>query len=133
MVTIAKVKGRVLASEWHMLSVGVLTLVWYALGFVKFGPTGLEAANMSPWTQASLAACLWGGLAGAALLLVRSRFALQAFVVALVGILAASMNLFILAATPANLYAMPALLGIWLITLAALFYTSRVHALGLLR
>ena len=133
MDTTAKVHDGRFASDWHMLSVGALTLVWYALGFVKFGVTGLDAANMSFWTQASLAACLWGGLAGAALLLVRSRFALQAMVVALVGMIVASMNLFILAEAPANLYAMPAVLGLWLITLVTVFYTSRVHALGLLR
>ena len=121
------------ALPWHMLAVGGLTLIWYALGFAEFGLTGTASHGFSGWTQASLAGCLWGGFAGAVLLLFRSRLAVQALVVALVGVMATSLDLFVLTAEPGNLYAMPTLLGLWLITQVSLFYALRVRSLGLLR
>ena len=133
MDTIANTQARGFAGEWHIRAVGALALVWYAIGFAQFGPSGLSAAGMSGWTQAALGASLWGGFVAGGLLLMRSRFAVQASVVALMGMMVTSLGHFVLAATPANLYAMPMLLGMWLITLPIVLYASRVHALGLLR
>lgn len=118
---------------WHLLGVGVLALVWNAHCFGYFGVTGSASPLVNGWTQAFLGAALWGGFAGGVLLLLRSRWAVQAFTTALVGMMATSASLFVLAAQPANLYAMPMMVGLWLITLAMLFYASRVHSRGLLR
>jgi hypothetical protein len=52
---------------------------------------------------------------------------------ALVGLIASSAVTFVFAGEPANLYAMPMMLGMWIITLATLFYASRVNELGQLR
>lgn len=130
----AETRGaRFLSAPWHLLSVGVLAIVWNALCFAHFGITGSASPLVNGWTQAFLAAAIWGGFAGGVLLLMRSRWAVQAFTTALVGVMATSANLFVLAMVPANLYAMPMMLGLWVITLAMLFYTSRIHARGELR
>ena len=118
---------------WHILSVGVLALVWNVLCFAHFGITGTASPIIHGWTQAFLGAALWGGFAGGVLLLMRSRWAVQAFTAALVGVMATSASLFVFAQEPANLYAMPMMLGLWVITLVTVFYASRIKTLGLLR
>ena len=120
-------------APWHLLSVGGLALIWNVLCFAHFGITGAASNIVNVWTQAYLGAALWGGFGGGVLLLMRSRWAVQAFTTALVGLMATSANLFVLAKVPANLYAMPMMLGLWVITLAMLFYASRIHMRGLVR
>lgn len=121
------------SAPWHLLSVGGLAVLWNVLCFAHFGITGTASDVVNFWTQAYLGAALWGGFGGGVLLLIRSRWAVQAFTTALVGMMAASANLFVLAQHPANLYAMPMMVGLWVITLAMLFYASRIHMRGLLR
>lgn len=124
---------RIAIAPWHLLSVGVLALVWNGLCFLHFGITGSALPEVHGWTQTFLGAAMWGGFGGGLLLLMRSRWAVQAFTTALVGLIAASANLFVFAEIPADLYAMPMMLSLWVITLAMLFYTSRVQTLGELR
>ena len=131
--TVNPKNARAFAIEWHMLVVGVLTVTWYCLGLAYFGVTGSAHAGFAGWTQVFLASSLLGGLGGGVLLLLRSRWSLQAFVCALVGLMLASAKLFLLGEAPANVYSMPMMLGMWFITLPALYYASREHAEGSLR
>lgn len=111
---------------WHLVAVGALGMVWYGISLTQFGVTGMNAPAGGVLAQAGLAACMLGGFAGSAMLLLRSRWAVQALTVALVGLIAMSADMFVLAEIRADLYAMPMMLGMWIITLATLFYTSRI-------
>lgn len=119
--------------SWNTLSVGVLTLFWYGMCLSKFGILGSTNPAFEGWAQAMLSVSVWSGLAGATLLSLRSRWAVQGLTMALVGLIASSAVTFVFAGEPANLYAMPMMLGMWIITLATLFYASRVNELGQLR
>lgn len=119
-------KAQVITLQWRHLALGGIASLWFSLCLAKFGVTGSELAIYSGWTKTFVASSLWGGLAGSMLLMLGSRWAVQAFTVALVGLMAASANLFIFPQVPANLYAMPTILGMWLITLATFFYALRM-------
>ncbi len=118
---------------WHRLSVGGLTLVWTLMAFAKYGALGTASPEVTGWGQAFVGAALWGSFAGSLLLLASSRWALQAFVTALVGVIGTALHVVALSDHPAALHEMPALYGTWLITITALYYTARIHALNLLR
>lgn len=126
LVNPGKIQGRPL--NWSLLALGGISGLWYSLCLAKFGVTGTELAIYSGWTKTFVASSLWGGLAGSMLVMLGSRWSVQAFTVSLVGLLAASVNLFIAPEVPANLYAMPTILGMWLITLATFLYASRIHS-----
>ncbi|EAQ29346.1 hypothetical protein NAP1_01200 [Erythrobacter sp. NAP1] len=121
------------AMPWHMLAVGILVLVWSMMVFAKYGALGTASGEISGWTQVYVAACVWGSFAGAILLLARSRWAVQAFVTGIVGIMAASFTMIVLNSPAGNIYHMPALFGLWVITQTALLYALRVRSRGLLR
>ncbi|MHA7819116.1 MAG: hypothetical protein ACX930_05665 [Erythrobacter sp.] len=112
--------------QWSLLALGAISGLWYSLCLAKIGVIGTDLAIYSGWTRTFVASSLWGGLTGSLLVTLGSRWAVQAFTVSLVGLLAASVNLFIVPDVPANLYAMPLLLGMWLITLPAFYYASRL-------
>lgn len=134
MLTIAKgANPDVPTLAWHTLAVGALTLAWTVMAFAKYGALGTGSGEVSGWAQAFIGASLWGSLAGSVLLLARSHWAVQGFVTALVGVMATAFHAFVLSEQPAALHEMPAIFGTWLITLTALYYATRVHALGLLR
>ena len=91
----------------HLWIVGVLALLWNAIGVYDYLMTRMRntdyLASMMPtvdpnamlawvdgfpiWAQAGWALGVWGGLVGALLLLMRSRWAVPAFAVSLVGAL----------------------------------------------
>lgn len=98
MATVAAVKA-----PWHLWAVGVLSLLWNAMGAADYVLTQLgnrawlESAGMGPeelayiasfpaWAVAGWAIGVWSCLAGSVLLLLRSRHAYPAFVIALLGI-----------------------------------------------
>ena len=116
---------------WHTLAVGALMLVWYGVCLAKFGIAGETAPMFGGWTQTFVTASVLGGLAGGALLLLRSPWSVQALTVTLVGLTSATASLFIFSVEPHNLYAMPTMLGMWLISLTTLLYASRVQPLDL--
>jgi hypothetical protein len=84
----------------HLWIVGVLSLLWNAFGCYDYLMTNLKSqaylAHMNPdmiaymdrlpaWTTGTWALGVWGGLAGAILLLIRSRYAVWLFALSLVG------------------------------------------------
>lgn len=89
----------------HLWIVGILALAWNAFGSFDYLMTRTQGAayiqSMMPgvnaqammdyidgfpiWVSSGWALGVWGGLAGAILLLVRSRWALTAYVVSLIG------------------------------------------------
>lgn len=91
---------------WHFWAVGILALVWNGFGATDYTMTQLENRGwfafmgmdeattdialawieaQPAWLSALWALGVWGGLAGAVLLLARNRLAVTAFLVSLVG------------------------------------------------
>lgn len=130
--------------------VAVLSLLWNAFGALDYTLTNLRYAaylkNFPPemvqvidampvWTLAAWALGVWGALAGSILLLIRSRFAIHAFAVSLLGLAVSSSYQFTLD-LPASLdtKGMNAMmLVIWIIAVGLLLYAIRMRRQGVLR
>jgi hypothetical protein len=89
-------------TPWHLWAVGILSLLWNAMGGIDYTMTHMHndawLANMTPeqiswveafpiWATSSWALGVWGAIAGSFLLLFRSRFAVHAFAVSLLGLI----------------------------------------------
>ena len=90
------------STPWHLWVVGVVSLLWNAFGGYDFimsatqGETYWRASGMSQamidyygampaWMYVPWVLGVWGAVAGSILLLMRSRFALHAFALSLLG------------------------------------------------
>ncbi len=90
-------------TPWHVWAVGVISLLWNAFGaydyvMSKLSPQsyfhqmGLSDASVAymlafpAWLTAFWALGVWGSVAGSVLLLMRSRHAVTAFVLSLLGL-----------------------------------------------
>ena len=84
----------------HLWIVGILSLIWNALGCYDYlmTMTGNQAwmsqftaeqiaywEALPTWTDATWAIGVWGGLVGAVLLLMRSRYAVWAYALSVIG------------------------------------------------
>ena len=134
----------------HLWIVGVLALVWNAFGCTDFSMTVTRnpewMAPLSPemidwldnapsWTIVTWALGVWGGLAGALLLLLRSRWAVAAFTISLLGLAVNQIYPFV-SDVPAMLTS-PASIGItlviWVVALFLLWYAVRLRGARVLR
>ena len=94
-----------MTSKWHLWVVGFASLVWNAFGALdylmtqlrtgwyvrQFSPDQLDYFYAMPgWVDAAWAFGVWFAVLGSVLLLLRSRFAVLAFVVSLAGMIVAS-------------------------------------------
>ncbi|MGI9237995.1 MAG: hypothetical protein ACR2QZ_11395 [Woeseiaceae bacterium] len=99
------------ATPWHLWVVGVVGLLWSAVGAMDyvmtqtrneaymsaFSPEQLEFFYGLPtWTVAAWAIAVWGGVIGAILLLMRRRHAVGVFVASLLAMLVTSFQNFVL-------------------------------------
>jgi hypothetical protein len=92
------------ATPWHLWAVGGISLLWNAFGGYDFvmsmtqGETYWRASGMTDamiayynampaWMYAPWVLGVWGAVAGSILLLLRSRFAVHAFALSLIGAL----------------------------------------------
>ena len=99
-------------TPWHIWATGGLTLLWNAIGAADytmthaggadylakngFGPEVIAYFDTLPlWATAGWAMGVWGGVLGSLLLLFRSRFAVLAFALSLLGIAMMTVNSFI--------------------------------------
>lgn len=90
-------------TPWHLWVVGVVALLWNGFGgydylmshlqgaayYQQVGMSDAQIAYMAAyptWMHGVWALGVWGAVAGSVLLLLRSRFALHAFVLSLLGI-----------------------------------------------
>ncbi|KPH60674.1 hypothetical protein ACLIMP_00810 [Novosphingobium aerophilum] len=88
-------------APWQLWVVGLVSLLWNAFGCTDFAMTVTRnpqwMAPLSPemidwldaaptWTVVTWALGVWGGLAGSLLLLLRSRWAVAAFTISLLGL-----------------------------------------------
>ena len=144
--------GDIAASgrPWHLWLVGVLSALWNSVGafdytmtqtrnpayLAQFTPEQLDYfASFPAWATGAWALGVWGAVAGSLLLLFRSRWAVQAFGIALAGL--AGTTLFEVTANhPAGLSTTSAwlfLASIWAITALLLWYALRMRARAVLR
>lgn len=102
----------------HLWIVGILALLWNAFGCYDYlmTETGNEAwlsqftteqiaywEALPAWLTALWALGVWGGLAGALLLLIRSRYAVWAFALSLLGIVVSFGYQFLATEMPASM------------------------------
>ena len=99
-------------TPWHLWVVGIIALLWNSIGALDFVMTQTRnAAYMAEftsaqldffssfpwWVNASWALGVWGGVLGAVLLLLRSRFAVPVFALSLLGLIITTFHNFVLA------------------------------------
>lgn len=134
-------------TPWHLWVVGVLTLLWNAVGGFSytvthlgmladlgFGETEIAYFESHPmWANAFWALGVWGAIAGSMLILLRSRFAVHAVLIAIVGLLGSNFYQFAMTDIPESMESPALVVFIWATTLFMLFYSSRMARAGVLR
>lgn len=143
----ASVIGGRAATPWHLWLVGGLTLLFNAMGIISYLTTKLgmlAAMGLTPeqiafmesypaWISAFWALGVWGAFAGSLLLLLRSRWAVAAMVVATVGLVGTTIGNYLVLEVPATMQAHTLDVAIWVVTLFLLFYSRRMALAGVLR
>ena len=131
----------------HLWIVGVLTLLWNAIGIfsytmTKFGQLpalGMTDADVEffdsfpVWANAFWAFGVWGAFLGSVLLLLRSRWAVPSLVVSVVGMIVTTIYQRFMIEVPPHLDSLPLSIAIWVITLAMLCYALKMRTAGVLR
>ena len=135
----------------HLWIVGLLSTVWNGFGAFDYlmtqtdneaylaqftDPQRIYFQSFPLWMEAAWALGVWGALAGSLLLLLRSRHAMLAFGISLVGLLVSTIYQYGLASPPADMMTggMIAMnIAIWVIAIALLLYARQMRAKGSLR
>ncbi|MFN2100052.1 hypothetical protein [Altererythrobacter sp. MF3-039] len=134
-------------APWHLWVVGILTLLWNGVGIWSYTSTqtgNLDGFGMSDeaiayvtsfpaWADSLWALGVWGALAGSILLLLRSRFAVTALLVSVVGLVGTTVYQRVLTELPADMAGIGIPIMIWAITLLTLWYAMRMRKQGVLR
>ena len=140
----------------HLWIVGILSLLWNAFGCYDYfmtktkGATYIESMmpgadgsaimayleSMPAWTTGAWALGVWGGLAGSLLLLARSRHAIAAFALSVVGVVITFGYMMFGTDMPASMKTGVSAAMPWVIFIIALFllwYARGAQKQGLLR
>ena len=139
--------GGATRTPWHLWLVGGLTLLWNAVGgfsytMTRFGmleQLGMGEAEIAffesapVWSNAFWALGVWGAIAGSALILMRSRFAIYAVIVAIIGLIGSNYWQYGVAQVPESLQSPAMTLIIWGTTMFMLFYAIAMKNRGVLR
>ena len=135
----------------HLWIVGILATIWNAFGAIDYVMTQTvnEAylsqmtpeqrdyfLNFPPLMDAAWALGVWGAFLGSLLLLFRSRYAVAAFAVSLIGLAISTAYQYFVATPPDSLVNGVYLamnIAIWSIAIALFLYARRQRANGVLR
>ena len=134
-------------TPWHLWVVGVLTLLWNAVGGFSYTMTRLgklpdlgmgevEIAFFDShpvWANAFWALGVWGAILGSILILLRSRFAVHAVILAIIGLIGSNIYQYTLTDIPESLQSPALSIFIWVTTLLMLFYAVRMKNAGVFR
>jgi hypothetical protein len=140
------------SAPWHVWAVGLLSLAWNAMGAFDYSMTHIGGADylrqmqmgddviawlsaVPAWATAGWALGVWGAVAGSVLLLARSRYAVAAFAISLIGVLVMTFYTFTQAA-PASMATPGAQAFDWAIKIVAgllLLYAWAMQRRGVLR
>ncbi|UIP06446.1 hypothetical protein LY632_12240 [Erythrobacter sp. SDW2] len=135
------------ATPWHLWVVGGLTLLWNSVGIFsymmtelgKLGDLGMTPEQIAwfdsfpAWATAVWALGVWGAFLGSVLLLVRSRWAVTAVLIALVGLAGTTVYQNFVTEVPSDLRNLALDLTIWATTLFMLWYALKMRREGVLR
>ena len=144
--------SEAIKTPWHLWMVGILMLVWTAGGAFDYVMTQTRNASylsqftpqqltyfygFPSWVIAGWAIGVWGGVVGSLLLLFRSRWAVLAFWLSLLAILATALHTLILAEVTlpkiAGTFALIFTIVIILFAVAVIWYAHRMRSCGVLR
>ncbi|WP_369025739.1 hypothetical protein [Qipengyuania sp. RANM35] len=134
-------------APWHLWAVGIITLLWNAVGITSYLMTELgklEALGMTPeqiayfdtfpaWAIAVWALGVWGAFFGSLLLLFRSRHAVTSLIVSVVGLVGTTIFQRVVTELPADMENPGLDIAIWVITLGTLWYAMKMRREGVLR
>lgn len=134
-------------TPWHLWAVGVLTLLWNAVGIFSYTMTHLGKLadlGMTPdqiaffdsfpaWSNALWAMGVWGAFVGSILLLARSRWAVTSIAISIVGLIGTTIYQNFMIEVPEELQSLGLNLAIWATTLFMLWYAVKMRAAGVLR
>lgn len=135
---------------WAFWVIGIVSLAWNAFGCVDFTMTVTRNAgylaqvpadmidwldSAPTWTIVPWAVGVWGALAGSLLLLLRSRRAVAAFALSLIGLAVNQIWQFTTNMPPSLLTpaSIALTMTIWIVALALLWYAARMRDRGVLR
>lgn len=135
------------ATPSHLWVVGGLTLLWNSVGIFGYMMTELGKLadlGMTPdqiawfdsfpaWATAVWALGVWGAFFGSILILLRSRWAVTAILIALVGLAGTTIYQNFVTEVPADLRNLGLDLTIWATTLFMLWYALKMRREGVLR
>ena len=135
----------------HLWVVAVLATIWNAFGAFDYVMTQTRneayLANFTDpqrayfesfpmWMEATWAFGVWGGFLGALLLLLRSRHAVTAFAVSLLGLAISTLYQYVLSTPPADMMTGVMIgmnIAIWAIAIGLLWYAMKMRRAGVLR
>lgn len=135
----------------HLWIVGILALLWNGFACYDYLMTNLHNQaylaqtpadqmaywqGLPSWLTAFWALGVWGGLLGAVMLLMRSRYAVHAFAVSLLGVIVNFGYMMAATTMPASMTEGAMEVVPWVIFIAALFllwYSARMDKAGALR
>ena len=134
-------------TPWHLWLVGGFTLLFNAMGIISYvstklgllgelGMTPPQIAFMESYPVAATAFWalgVWGAFAGSALLLLRSRHAVAAMALALLGLIGTTVYNYLLLDVPDIMQAPLLDAAIWAVTLFTLTYARQMKQAGVLR
>ena len=144
-------------APWHLWVLGIVSLLWFAGGANDYVMTktenaaylGMAAESMGTsietilayfngyptWATVCWALGVWGAVAGSILLLFRSRFALHAFIVSLVGLAGSTAYTFTSDIPPefASTGQLVFSVIIWVSVIAMALYARAMTGAGVLR
>lgn len=134
-------------APWHLWAVGIITLLWNAVGITSYLMTELgklEALGMTPeqiayfdtfpaWAIAVWALGVWGAFFGSLLLLFRSRHAGTSLIVSVVGLVGTTIFQRVVTEVPPEMTNNALDIAIWVITLGTLWYAMKMRREGVLR
>lgn len=134
-------------TPWHLWVAGIVTLLFNAMGVLSYvmtvtgkladlGMTPAQIAFMESYPPGAIAFWalgVWGALAGSVLLLLRSRQAFPAMVIATIGLIGTTFFNYVLMDVPADMKSPGLDVAIWVVTFFLLFYSQRMVKAGVLR
>lgn len=139
-------------TPWHIWAVGVISLLWNAVGAFDYTMTKLKNADYMAaftadqqayfysfplWANIGWALGVWGSILGSILILMRSRHAVTAFLISLIGLAVSCIYQFgmhygdlmrMFGSVPMIFTAI-----IWVVGIALFVYARRQAAAGVLR
>lgn len=137
----------------HLWIVGAIALLWNAFGCYDYVMTQTNSAeyleamgfteaqrayfeSMPAWMEGAWAVGVWGALLGSVLLLLRSRWAVAAFALSLLGLALGTLYQFVLSSPPEGIFT-PFIIAmhvlIWAGAIFFLVYAMRMRGRGVLR